>query len=239
MTGSTDAHAIQLLEQRYHVEDALMQAVRRGQTDEALAAGRQLALFLGEAPATPRRTVKNEMLAVNVLLRKSIEYSGVHPAYIEQLFRRNEEKIECLGQHDACQALLLQMIAGYCASVGRYSLQDYSPLVQKTMSYIHLHLEAPLTLRALSNLFSVNPSYLSDLFKRETGVTLTEYVTARRIRQAELLLSTTEEPIFRVAEQVGMLDVNYFTRLFKKATGLPPTQYRRQARAPLPPSALA
>lgn len=224
-----DAQRSEQLEQRYRAEDALMQAVRRGQTEEALAAGRSLLRFFpGSDTRTARRSTKNELLAVNVLLRKSIEYSGVHPGYIEQLFRRNEDEIECLAVCEAGRPLLLQMIAEYCACVGRYSLRNYSPLVQKTVTYIHLHLEAPLTLRALAELFNVNSSYLSDLFKREAGVTLTEYVTAQRIRQAELLLETTDEPIFRVAERVGMLDVNYFTRLFKKATGLPPTQYRRQ-----------
>lgn len=229
MRPELDAQRSEQLEQRYRTEDALMQAVRRGQAEEALAAGQQLLCFFPDASAhTARRNTKNELLAVNVLLRKSIEYSGVHPGYIEQLFRQNEKEIECLNRCEACRPLLLHMIEAYCACVGRYSLRDYSPLVQKTLTYIHLHLDAPLTLRALADLFNVNPSYLSDLFKREAGVTLTEYVTARRIHQAEQLLATTEEPIFRVAERVGMLDVNYFTRLFKKATGLPPTQYRRQ-----------
>ena len=69
------------------------------------------------------------------------------------------------------------------------------------------------------------------LFKQDTGTTLTDFINTQRIQRAANLLSTTEQNISVVAEQVGILDVNYFTKMFKKSMGSTPTQYRRQSRA--------
>ena len=80
-------------------------------------------------------------------------------------------------------------------------------------------------------MYYISPSYLSSLFKQDTGTTLTDFINTQRIQRAANLLSTTEQNISVVAEQVGILDVNYFTKMFKKSMGSTPTQYRRQSRA--------
>ena len=74
----------------------------------------------------------------------------------------------------------------------------------------------------------ISPSYLSNVFKQETGQTLTDYISTQRMARAANLLRTTNATVASVAEDVGILDVNYFTKLFKSATGLTPTRYRRE-----------
>ena len=74
----------------------------------------------------------------------------------------------------------------------------------------------------------ISPSYLSNVFKQETGQTLTDYISTQRMARAANLLRTTNATVASVAEDVGILDVNYFTKLFKSATGLTPTRYRRK-----------
>ena len=75
-------------------------------------------------------------------------------------------------------------------------------------------------------MLNVNASYLSKLFKKETGITLTEYVAKKRIEQAAFLLTSTNLQIQTVAQNCGIYDVNYFTKLFKKHTGKTPKEYR-------------
>ena len=72
----------------------------------------------------------------------------------------------------------------------------------------------------------VNASYLSTLFKKETGKTLTEYVNGKRIEYAIFLLNSTQLQIQAIAQYCGISDVNYFTRLFKTAVGKTPKEYR-------------
>lgn len=88
-----------------------------------------------------------------------------------------------------------------------------------------------LSPKSLAAMYYISPSYLSSLFKQDTGTTLTDFINTQRIQRAANLLSSTEQNISVVAEQVGILDVNYFTKMFKKSMGSTPTQYRRQSRA--------
>lgn len=79
----------------------------------------------------------------------------------------------------------------------------------------------------------ISPSYLSSLFKQDTGTTIVDYINSQRVDRAAVLLATTDRSIAAVAAAVGILDVNYFTKIFKKQLGTTPTQYRREKKAML------
>ena len=128
-------------------------------------------------------------------------------------------------------SMIWDMVHQYCAYVQRYSVKDYTPLVQKVINTINLNLSDQLSPKNLAAMYYISPSYLSSLFKQDTGTTLTDFINTQRIQRAANLLSSTEQNISVVAEQVGILDVNYFTKMFKKSMGSTPTQYRRQSRA--------
>jgi YesN/AraC family two-component response regulator len=95
---------------------------------------------------------------------------------------------------------------------------------------IETDLVADLSLKAHAEYLSVNASYLSNLFKKETGITLTEYVNRARIDHAIFLLNTTDMQIQTIAQNCGVPDVNYFTKLFKRTIGKTPKEYREGAR---------
>ena len=122
--------------------------------------------------------------------------------------------------------LTVQMLREYCAYVQRYSLRAYSPLVQKVINHINLNLGDDLSIGRLADLCFISPGYLSTLFKRETGVTLVSYINSQRIDRAAHLLTSTQLSIAAIAEQVGITDVNYFTKLFKKAMHITPSRFR-------------
>ena len=114
----------------------------------------------------------------------------------------------------------------YCLLVQSHSLRTYSKPIQNIINYISFNLTADLSLNALSEEFMLNSSYLSTLFKKETGVPLTNFVNNKRIEHAIYLLNTTQSAIQDIAAQCGINDVNYFTKLFKKLKNMTPTQYR-------------
>ena len=128
------------------------------------------------------------------------------------------------------QAMLQQMIRDYCAYARRYSLKGYSPTVQKVINHINLNLSEPHTLKSLAALCHISPSYLSSLFKQETGSTLIDYINTQRVKRAAQQLTTTDRSISEVAEEMGILDVNYFAKIFKRTFGMTPTRYRRENR---------
>ena len=87
----------------------------------------------------------------------------------------------------------------------------------------------PFTNETVAEKLNVNSSYLSTLFHREYGCTLTDFVNKERIDRGILLLQMTTKPIQDIAADCGIQDVNYFIKLFKKQTGFTPKQYRETA----------
>ena len=122
-----------------------------------------------------------------------------------------------------------EMIDRYCNLVKTHSMKKHSPLVQKVITLVDFDITADLSLSSQAEMLNVNASYLSTLFKKEMGMTLTEYVTKRRIEHASFLLTSTNLQIQAVAQNCGIYDVNYFTKMFKKHTGKTPKEHRESA----------
>ena len=99
-------------------------------------------------------------------------------------------------------------------------------IVSSVQAYISAHYGEQLSLDQLAQQFYLSSSYLSRLFKRETGTTLTTYLQNVRIEAAKNLLRTTALKSYEVAERVGINDPLYFSRIFNKITGLKPKDYR-------------
>ena len=91
-----------------------------------------------------------------------------------------------------------------------------------------MDLAGDLSLSAHAKALNVSPGYLSTLFKKETGVTLTEFVTRRRMEHAAALLRETKLPVSLIAQRCGIGDDNYFIRLFHRYTGFTPKQFRKE-----------
>ena len=222
----------ELVADRYAAENKMLQAVAKGDAATALGAYEKFRQF----QLTPRlhsllRDFKNFSIILNSLLRKAIEQASVHPYYIDQISARFAIEIEALTSMEEGERLRVRMVKEYCLYVQRYSLRQYSPLIQKVINQVNLHMNSDLSLKSLAAQCYISPSYLSSVFKQETGQTLTDYISGRRMDRAARLLLTTNARIAVVAEEVGILDVNYFTKMFKSATGLTPTHYRRDKRA--------
>jgi two-component system response regulator YesN len=88
--------------------------------------------------------------------------------------------------------------------------------------------EQDLYLSAVCKAIAVSSSYFSPLFKKYTGKTFVEYLTAKRIEKAGELLRCSDLKQYEIADAVGFNDPHYFSIIFKKITGLPPSEYRKQ-----------
>lgn len=99
--------------------------------------------------------------------------------------------------------------------------------VETIKAYIQQHYTEELELQHLADLVYLTPSYLSKLFKTETGETITDYCIAVRIEHAKRLLKEDHGlKTYMVGERVGYPDPAYFNKVFKKMTGKTPKEYR-------------
>ena len=217
---------IKLIETLYTAENQLANAIAHGQSAQARAIFSTLPLNEFRYELEPLRNLKNFSIISNTIFRKAAERGGVHPLYIDQLSSSYMTRIENMNRSDNVFDLWIDMIQKYCGLVNTYNTRNYSLPIQRVITRIHFDLTADLSLKATANFLNTNASYLSNLFKKETGYTLTNYVNKKRIEHAIFLLSTTTLPISSIAQQCGILDDNYFTKLFKRQYHMTPSQYR-------------
>ena len=118
------------------------------------------------------------------------------------------------------------MLTKYCLLVKKHSLKQHSTLIGRVITLISYDLSADLSLKAVAASLKVNASYLSSAFKKECGETLTDYVNKKRMESAAVILAHTNKQVQTIAEECGILDLNYFIKLFKKQYGITPTKYR-------------
>ena len=217
----------QLLEERYAMENQLMQAVASGKLHKAeLFFTNMSGHQFEQRTDNPIRDLKNYGIILNTILRKSVENAAVHPLQIHAISTQYAYKIELISSHTGFMNLIKEMVRKYTLLVKNHSLKGYSMLVRKVITAINNDLTDDLSLKAMASMLNVNPSYLSTLFKKETGSTLTDFVNHKRIEHAILLINSTDMQIQNIALYCGIPDVNYFTKTFKKIVGKTPKEYR-------------
>ena len=84
-----------------------------------------------------------------------------------------------------------------------------------------------LTLEEVSQVADLSPTYLSTIFKKDTGMTFLEYLSKVRMDMAKKLLKETNDTVADICGKVGYSDVRYFTKSFTKYAGLKPKEYRK------------
>ena len=113
--------------------------------------------------------------------------------------------------------------------------QPTGKFVKQASAFIQQNYSRAFSLEELSNTIGVSKSYLSRIFKMDTGISLWDYLNRFRIQKAKELLLLTDESITAIAAEVGYEDVGYFGRVFHEITGWSPRAYRQKSR---PSSAL-
>lgn len=135
------------------------------------------------------------------------------------------EILDCNSVFSLCEIITE---AANCVSTTLRSLVKQDNLIiAKATSYINENYMHILTLKMLADHVHTNSSYLSRLYKKETGDTVTEAINRVRLEKAKELLTSTDLKTYEVAEKVGIPDPSYFSILFKKYTGASPKTYAK------------
>ncbi len=101
--------------------------------------------------------------------------------------------------------------------------------MEQTKQYIAGHVSEELSVEDLAARVHFNPDYLSRVFKKETGRTVSEYIMEYRCALAGELLKNTDLSVTMIASRSGYPNYAYFTRIFKKYSGCTPREYRKKS----------
>lgn len=109
--------------------------------------------------------------------------------------------------------------------------EDVHPLVRRAARMIQEEYGSVLTLESIAGRLNISPEYLSQIFSKQMGVTITAYLKTCRIEVAKRLLTDKERSVQEVAAMVGYTNDKYFFRVFKEKTGVTPTEFKRETSA--------
>ena len=218
------------LQEKSGQELRLMEAIVAGDSQQALHALDHLEDFTVSDTFEDRYlSLKNQVRELNAVCRYVLCTSQkVSQLSVLQIHKNYAMQIRSINSvHDAV-LLIRQMVLDYCNCANDEPLLQYSPLIRRVIVYIQQEFASPLSLRTVAEVCNINASYLSNLFRTETGITLTEYINHYRIQKSLSMLKHTQMSIAQVSESVGFLDENYYARIFKKIMGITPKSFRKE-----------
>jgi len=105
-----------------------------------------------------------------------------------------------------------------------------NPHIKNIKNYIANHLTEQITLKNISDAVHLTPQYCCALFVKQTGHTILEFISLQRIEYAKSLIVTTDGQLSDISGKCGFCDYNYFSRMFKKITGISASQYKKEYR---------
>ncbi|XID92706.1 helix-turn-helix domain-containing protein [Paenibacillaceae bacterium WGS1546] len=199
--------------------------LERGLTDEF---GEKLEAWLSRLD-TGQTTIEDLIAAYHSLLQ--VIYYSMHRKGIpaQQLYETG-----CPGADEATRSVLQFKLWARCMRSAADRLfakpPAISPVVRKVIAHISANLTEELSREQLASIAFVNPAYLSRLFRKETGMVLTDYILQEKMRKAAELLATTDESVSEIADRLHYGNFSYFARLFRKVHGVAPHDYRKPSR---------
>ena len=163
--------------------------------------------------------------AVNTVVEVLIN----HRLTVESVFDPGRNLFTELSRREALPAVhewLRQVCLTAASAVTQANSRQANKKVTRISEYIEQHLTEDLSLNDVAEWIDLSPAYVSRIFKEGTGENFVEYLSERRVEQAELLLKNTHLSIKEVGFKCGFNNMQTFIRTFKKISGCTPSQYR-------------
>lgn len=133
-----------------------------------------------------------------------------------------------IGNHHEAKCLLRDFCNQYMEKLDKQRADKTSIILDKLIVYINLHYAENITLDQLSSICDLSPSYISKVFKKHLNTNFIDYVSSVRTLVAKRLLKNSLLSIKEIGFEIGYVDSNYFTRVFKKYEGMTPSEYRNK-----------
>lgn len=213
------------IQSRHNLEEFYMAQIEKGDFARAYPAFQQLSRQ--STPVGASMDIEGFSI-VCTMTRIAAREGGAPAAGLHTITEAYRSRIRHSNQADEIQNLVYQYIREICAIVRRNQTMPYSQVICQTIEYISRNLNSSLSLDSIADEIGISPAWLSTRFHNETGHTLTNYIMRERMRTASDYLAFTSIPVQEVSTSVGILDNNYFTKVFKKFYHMTPTEYRMQ-----------
>ena len=207
-------------------EKELRFAVIRGEKSAALDMLNEILAHIYVYSNFDIKAIKARMLELLVILSRATIEAGADPSEAFRLSENFIAQIESYNDVDQLAFWISNIIRQFIIQTFDLAQVKHSDVVFKITNYIKKNCAEKLSLDSLAREVYLSKSYLSSIFKQETGMSLTSYITKVRVEKSKEMLREECISLAMIASQCGFKDQSYFTKVFKKETGVSPKKYR-------------
>lgn len=182
---------------------------------------------MGILSLNPLTNIKYHFIVTVAMITRRCVEAGME---LEQAYRLSDFyilKMDSCTSIEAISQLHNDMALDY---TGKMLLLKKSTVISKSvvlcMDYVYNHINSRITINDLAAYTDLSPSYLSRLFKKELGVSISDYITEKKIEKAQNLLKYSDYSLIEIANYLAFSSQSHFIQTFKAAVGLTPKKYR-------------
>lgn len=182
---------------------------------------------VGVLSRNPVTNLKYHFVITTAMVTRLCRQFGME---LEQAFRLSDfyiQKLDDIHTTEGVQSLHDEMVIDFTEKMRRYSRADTnSKHVNACKEYIYSHVKERITIEDLADEFGVSASYLSRLFKQETGVSVSGYIREQKIEVAKNLLRFSDYSMIDIANRLSFSSQSHFIQQFREIVGMTPKKYR-------------
>lgn len=182
---------------------------------------------VGILSRNPVTNLKYHFVITTAMITRLCRQNGME---LEQAFRLSDfyiQKLDDIHTIQGIQSLHDEMAMDYTEKMSRYFRNDTnSKHINACKEYIYSHIKERITIEDLADEFGVSASYLSRLFKKETGISVSSYIRQQKIDIAKNLLQFSDYSMIDIANRLSFSSQSHFIQQFRENVGMTPKKYR-------------
>ncbi len=174
------------------------------------------------------RSTKDSLIGSCVLFTRAVIEEGVDSESAFGLSDACIRKIEEFTTVSQTEQFEYEMLQRFIRLLKESERNEYSPVVSRAIAYIKQNIQHKMTLQNIADTVGIHPNYLSSVFRREVGMSITTFIEQQKSEAIRTLLLETSLSLTDIAFTFEFSSVAYFSGFFKKHFGVSPLKYRRQ-----------
>ncbi len=209
-------------------ENSLIYAITNPSPSSAKQALNELLGYVLFYSAGDFEVIKSMCAELLFTISNAARAGGAERNALLQENARRFKRLERAGSFEESASHLHDTLQAYMALVQKETPGQKGDAITRAKQYLKNHFSENLTLADVASHVSLSPVYFSRLFKESTGMTFNSYLNQLRVRSSAYLLLNSQASILDISSQSGFEDQSYFTKVFKKFTGVSPNAFRKK-----------
>ncbi|WDC84358.1 AraC family transcriptional regulator [Caloramator sp. mosi_1] len=211
----------------WNLETAFLNYIVSGDLNGAKEIFKSIYVWLSNAYISDVYKIKTKLIELAFSIDKVIPYKIDNLNILKERFVLTVLKDEELNE---IRRSFLQYLSEISFEIQNRRQQQVDDIISKVLEFINKNYKEDISLQDAAQYVNISYHYLSKIFKNEIGKGFTDYLTEFRIEKSMQLLSNKSLSIKEICQEIGYNDPNYYCKIFKKITGMTPTEYRAACR---------